>query len=117
MPELNLIDEAKLQAAADEVIERAIDGVQQRVIPALQAAVASQVSAAITHGADLLIGAANGLATLLAAQDGWTLTIGPTTIRLNKPEKAASGQQSAISKEAGPRGLPEASRLKLKADG
>jgi hypothetical protein len=65
MPELNLIDEKKLQAAADEVIQRAAATAAQEVIPALEAALARIV------------------ASTLADLDGWTLTF---TVRLGKPK-------------------------------
>jgi len=86
---MDVINETKLRAAEDEVVQRAIDCVLEKVIPTLKAALASQVSEALTQAGDLLTGAAATLAALLAEQDGWTLTVGPTTIRLNKPGRSA----------------------------
>jgi len=62
---MDVIDETKLRAAADEVVERAASDLAQTLAGAVQA-----------------------IGSLLAQQDGWTLTVEvpPITIRLSKPE-------------------------------
>jgi hypothetical protein len=86
---MDVINETKLRAAEDEVVQHAIDAVLEKVIPTLKAGLASLISDALTQASDLLTDAAATLAALLAEQDGWTVTIGPTTIRLNKPGRSA----------------------------
>ena len=80
------LDLGKLQAVEADFVSR----VQTALVPALDTALTKRINQLEEAGGNLLL----GLAALLQAQDGWTLTVDTTlggiplkgTIRLNKPK-------------------------------
>lgn len=97
---LDVIDEKKLQAAADAVLAAFLDRVVKEVIPNLSAVVDGAIDrlekVAAIEIENVVAGAhqtaeefAKDVAGLINSLDGWTLEIAPITIYLRKPQDKA----------------------------